>query len=170
MTTTRRFWNGLLFVVLSTSGSAIGCAQPDSDATSKSGTEPAAAPPPAAAPDVTASDTNVDVGQVRVVLSVPQRPITPLEKERFCVRAEIDGIPADLAKGHITFDMASPIGAHRYELMDTGDGCHSADVVLPAGPDGGTRWYATVVGVVDEQPVTARFQFDVAWSAVTPPS
>jgi hypothetical protein len=73
----------------------------------------------------------------------------------------VDGIQVDLVKGTLSFDTDPPTGANRYPLAETPDGCHSADVTLPTPPGGATRWIATVEGMVDEQPLTARFQFNV---------
>jgi hypothetical protein len=114
--------------------------------------------------DVTASDMSVDVGQVRIMLSIAQRPIVAGETERFCVRAEIDGIPFDLADGSLSLAPAGSTREERHALVES-EGCYAADVVLPPAEGAATRYYATVQGVVEEQPVTARFQFDVSNTA-----
>jgi hypothetical protein len=152
-------------VVLIAALNSIGCGQSSSNNETPA---PATGQPPASAqraqapaPDVTAADTNLDVGQVRINLSIAQRPIVPEAKTRFCVRTEIDGIPADLTKGQLSLTMDTPVADQRHPLSES-EGCYVADVVLPVSANGNTRWYATVEGVVDEQPVSARFQFDVA--------
>jgi hypothetical protein len=95
------------------------------------------------------------------MLSLSQRPIVPSETRRFCVKTEVDAIAVEMTKGTLSFDTESTTGANRYPLVTNPDGCYTADVVLPAAPSGATRWYATVEGIVDEHPLTARFQFDV---------
>lgn len=141
---------------------SIGCQQTPSTTTDAAANTPApaAAKPAAAAPDVTTTDASADVGAVRVMLSVSQRPIVASEKRRFCVKTEVDAIAVELDKGTLSFDTGTASGDNRYPLAANPDGCYSADVVLPASA-GATRWYATVEGNVDEHPLTARFQFDV---------
>jgi hypothetical protein len=139
---------------------SLGCSQAPQQPAANT-PQPTASQPPAGGADVTTSDASVDVGAVRVTLSVTQRPIVASEKRRFCVRTEVDAIQVDLTKGTLSFDTDPPAGANRYALAETPDGCYSADVTLPASPSGATRWYATVEGVVDEHPLSARFQFDV---------
>lgn len=155
-------------------GGAIACGGPSGGegtqgtaAGAPAGEEPASASERAdvgGAVDVTASDMSVDVGQVRIMLSIAQRPLVAGETERFCVRAEIDGIPFDLADGHLSLAPAGSAREERHALVES-EGCYAADVVLPQAEGGTTRYYATVEGTVDEQPVTARFQFDVSNAA-----
>jgi hypothetical protein len=165
MTIRKAFSRVLVSVALLAACGSIGCGQSsnNNETPAPATGQPAAAAQraQAPAPDITAADTNVDVGQVRINLSIAQRPIVPEAKTRFCVRTEIDGIPADLSKGQLALAMDTPIADQRYPLSES-EGCYMAEVVLPVSSSGNTRWYATVEGVVDEQPVTARFQFDVS--------
>ena len=141
---------------------SVGCSETPQQAAppAASNPQPAAAAPAANVADLTTSDVTVDVGAVRMMVSVPQRPIVTAAPRRFCVRTEVDGIQVDLAKGTLTFDTDPPSGAQRYTLAETPDGCHSADVTLTAPANGATRWYGTVEGSVDEQSLSARFQFN----------
>ena len=112
-------------------------------------------------PDVTSIDGTVDVGDVRIVLSVSPRPPVAFEKKQFRVRAEAKGAPVTLTNGHIAFEMKMPMGDHRYSLVAANDGWHEAEVVLPFCPSGNPRWYAVVEGSVDGRAVAARFRVDL---------
>ena len=116
-------------------------------------------------PDVTLADRSVDLGDVRLSLSVAPRPIPAFAKNRFRVRAESGGAPVALVEGRISFEMAMPMGDHRYTLVPGAEGWQEAEVVLPLCKSGKRRWYATVEGTVAGQPRMARFQLDL-----TPPS
>ena len=150
-------FSGVLFAI----ALSLGCQQTPPATTETAANVPAPPPakPAAAGTDVTASDASVDVGAVRVTMSVPQRPIVAGEKRRFCVRTEVDAIAVELHEGRMSFDTDPPTSVNRQTLTASQDGCYSAEVTLPAGT---TRGYATVEGIVDEHPLTARFQFDVA--------
>lgn len=118
----------------------------------------------AALPDATLADATVDLGDVRIVLSA-RRPVVAFAKSRFLVRAEKDGLAVPIGDGHISFQMAMPMGDHRYELLGGEDGWHEAEVVLPLCKSGKRTWFATVEGSVAGKPRTARFQLDL-----TPPA
>ena len=134
---------------------------------SAAGEKPAAAEhgaPDAPLPDVTLSDASVDLGDVRLVLSV-ERPVLAFSKVRWRARAEANGAPVALEDGHISFEMTMPMGDHRYALVPGTEGWHEAEVVLPLCGSGNRRWFATFEGTVAGKPRTARFQLDL-----TPPS
>ncbi|MBI5440882.1 MAG: hypothetical protein HY900_06700 [Deltaproteobacteria bacterium] len=119
----------------------------------------------ASVPDVTLADQGVDVGGVRFVLSLESRPILAFTKNRFRVRAELDGAPLDLLYSHLSFEMSMPMGDHRYRLVPGADGWQEAEVILPACGSGHRRWFAIVEGTAGGRRRSARFQFDL-----TPPS
>ena len=116
-------------------------------------------------PDVTLADASVDLGDVRLVLSVrPGRPRVreePLPRPRRGRPAR----PSPLEEGRLSFEMTMPMGDHRYTLVPGAEGWQEAEVVLPLCKSGKRRWFATVEGTVAGKPRTARFQLDL-----TPPS
>ncbi len=121
----------------------------------------------AAMPDVTLADGSVDLGDVRVVLSVAPRPAFGFAKNRFRVRAEKDAGPVTLEEGRISFEMTMPMGDHRYTLVPGTEGWQEAEVVLPLCKSGKRRWYATVEGTTAGKPRTARFRIDLAQAGDT---
>jgi hypothetical protein len=127
---------------------------------SAAGEKPAAAEhgaPDTPLPDVTLSDASVDLGDVRLVLSV-ERPVLAFSKVRWRARAEANGAPVALEGGRISFEMTMPMGDHRYTLVPGADGWQEAEVVLPMCKSGRKTWYATVEGNVAGKARTARFQ------------
>jgi hypothetical protein len=116
-------------------------------------------------PDVTLADQTVDLGDVRLSLLVAPRPILAFAKNLFRLRAESAGAPVGLQNGHISFEMAMPMGDHRYTLVPGTGGWQEAEVVLPLCKSGNRTWFATVEGTFAGKPRTARFQLDL-----TPPS
>lgn len=135
------------------------------------GSAPAAAPvDPATLPDATLADASVDLGDVRVVLSA-DRPVVAFAKSRFRVRAEKDGAAVPIGDGHLSFEMAMPMGDHRYALVGGEDGWHVAEVLLPMCKSGKRTWFATLEGNVAGQARTARFRIDLtpAAEAAAPP-
>jgi hypothetical protein len=127
----------------------------------------AAGPAPAAVtqaaiPDVTLADGSVDVGDARIAFSITPRPPVALTKERVRVRVESPGTVRALDGGRITFEMAMPMGEHRYTLVPGADGWQEAEIVLPACASGNSRWYAQVEGAVAGRPAAARFRLDLA--------
>ena len=101
---------------------------------------PTAAPAPNAAapaagddalPDVTLSEGTADVGGVRIALSVTPNPPVALATFRVRVRAEAYGSPAPIEAGRVSFEMAMPMGDHRYALVPGEAGWQEAAVVLP---------------------------------------
>lgn len=153
--------------------SAVPAGQTESLATSSSATVRAGTSHADALPDVTAADASVEVGNgLRLTLSVSPRPPVAFAKQRFRVRVEhaaaqvsADGatsVPASLEGGRISFEMAMPMGDHRYTLVPGADGWQEAEVVLPFCKSGNPRWYAIVEGTVAGQPVVARFRLDLA--------
>ncbi len=125
---------------------------------------------PATLPDATLADASVDLGDVRVVLSA-DRPVVAFAKSRFRVRAEKDGAAVPIGDGHLSFEMAMPMGDHRYALVGGEDGWHVAEVLLPMCKSGKRTWFATLEGNVAGQPRTARFRIDLtpAAEAAAPP-
>jgi hypothetical protein len=115
-------------------------------------------------PDITLADGVVDVGEVRVTLSVAPRPPVALATRLFRVRIETEGRPVAVEDGRIWFEMEMPMGEHRYALVPGADGWLEAAVVLPWCQSGQRRWYATIDVVAGGTARVARFQFDV-----TPP-
>jgi hypothetical protein len=116
-------------------------------------------------PDVARSDGTVDLGDVRIVLSLEPKPPVAFAKFRARVQARTSGeggAPTPLESGRVYFEMAMPMGDHRYSLLPAADGWHEADVVLPLCVSGDRRWFATVEGIVAGRPRAARFQFSVA--------
>jgi hypothetical protein len=119
-------------------------------------------------PDVTARDAFVESGAVRITLSISPRP--PVGFEHLRVRVRVDAakeLPASAARpvvldgGEVTFEMAMPMGDHRYTLVRAEDGWWQADVVLPSCGSGDLRWSALVDAVVAGTRRTAKFQFDL---------
>ena len=97
-------------------------------------TAPAASAPAAgddAMPDVTLADGTADVGGVRITLSVTPSPPVALATFRVRVRAEANGSSAPIEAGRVSFEMAMPMGDHRYSLVAVQDGWQEAAVVLP---------------------------------------
>ncbi|MBK6404738.1 MAG: hypothetical protein IPF66_06710 [Holophagales bacterium] len=123
----------------------------------------------AAMPDVTLADGSVDLGDVRLVLSVAPRPILAFTKNRFRVRAEANSGPVALEAGRISFEMSMPMGDHRYTLAPGADGWHEAEAVLPLCKSGKRRWFATVVGTASGKPRTALFRLDLTPPGDAPP-
>ena len=115
-------------------------------------------------PDITRADGAVEVEDVRVTLSVTPRPPVAFAKSRFRVRVELDGAPLVLEDGRISFEMAMPMGEHRYALVPADEGWQEAEVVLPTCQSGKRRWYATVEGTVAGRPTAVGFRLDL-----TPP-
>lgn len=130
---------------------------------------PEAAPvDPATLPDATLADASVDLGDVRLVLSA-DRPVVAFAKARFRVRAEKDGSAVPIGDGRLSFEMAMPMGDHRYSLVGGEDGWHVAEVVLPMCKSGKRTWFATLEGNVGGTPVTARWRVDLTPPAEAPP-
>jgi len=99
-----------------------------------SATAPDASAPAAgddALPDVTLSESTADVGGVRITLSVTPNPPVALATFRVRVRAEANGSPAGIEAGRVSFEMAMPMGDHRYALIPGDAGWQEAAVVLP---------------------------------------
>jgi hypothetical protein len=122
----------------------------------------------AAMPDVTLADGVVDLGEVRVILSVAPRPPVAFETKQFRVRTESHGQAVVLEGGRLSFEMVMPMGDHRYTLVPGHDGWQEAAVVLPFCKSGNPRWYANVEGTVAGQPVVARFRLDLAKRGAAP--
>jgi hypothetical protein len=118
----------------------------------------------AAVPDVTVADGTVDLGDIRVTLSVTPRPPEAFAKHRYRVRVESGALPLALEGGRISFEMAMPMGEHRYALVPADEGWQEAEVVLPFCQSGNRRWYATVEGTVAGRPTAVGFRLDL-----TPP-
>lgn len=112
--------------------------------------------------DITTADASEDIAGITVTVSVTPRPPVAFAKQQFRVRLAAAGAPATLDDGVIAFDMAMPMGDHRYTLVAATDGWYEAAVVLPHCPTGEARWHATVEGTVGGRPVRARFRFDLA--------
>ena len=115
-----------------------------------------------AMPDVTRGEASMNVGDVRVTLTVAPHPPIAFQENRFRVRVESANGPVFLEDGRISFEMKMPMGDHRYSLVAGADGWQEAEVVLPMCGSGNPRWYAVVEGSVAGQPRTARFRFDLA--------
>ena len=122
----------------------------------------------AALPDATLADASVDLGDVRLVLSA-DRPVVAFAESRFRVRAEKDGSAVPIGDGHLSFEMAMPMGDHRYALVGDEDGWHVAEVVLPMCKSGNRTWFATLEGTVAGTPRTARWRVDLTPAAEAPP-
>jgi hypothetical protein len=84
-----------------------------------------------ALPDVTLAEGTADVGGVRITLSVMPNPPVALARFRVRVRAEANGSPAAIEAGRVSFEMAMPMGDHRYALAPGEAGWQEAAVVLP---------------------------------------
>ncbi len=134
----------------------------------ESSTAPSAAPvDPATLPDATLADASVDLGDVRLVLSA-DRPVVAFAKARFRVRAEKDGSAVPIGDGRLSFEMAMPMGDHRYSLVGGEDGWHVVEAVLPMCKSGKRTWFATLEGNVAGQPRTARWRIDLTPAAEAP--
>jgi len=128
-------------------------------------TAPNAAAPAAgdeALPDVTFAERTADVGGVRITLSVLPNPPVALATFRVRVRAEANGSPAGIEAGRVSFEMAMPMGDHRYSLVAGQNGWQEAEVTLPRCMSGKRRWYATVEGTVAGRLRSARFRLDLS--------
>lgn len=128
---------------------------------------PAAPVDPATLPDATLADASVDLGDVRLVLSA-DRPVVAFAKSRFRVRAEKDGSAVPIGDGRLSFEMAMPMGDHRYSLVGGEDGWHVVEAVLPMCKSGKRTWFATLEGNVAGQPRTARWRIDLTPAAEAP--
>ncbi len=135
--------------------------------TAGSPTAPAPPDDPATLPDATLADAAVDLGDVRLVLSA-DRPVVAFAKTRFRVRAEKDGAAVPIGDGRLSFEMAMPMGDHRYALVGDEDGWHVAEVVLPMCKSGKRTWFATLDGNVAGTPRTARWRVDLTPAAEAP--
>lgn len=125
-------------------------------------------------PDVTIADATANSGDVRITLSIAQRPAVALAKTRVRVSAfalapaasASASATADrrltLEGGRISFEMTMPMGDHRYTLVPGENEWQEAEVVLPLCRSGSRRWYATVEGTVAGRPRVARFRLDLA--------
>lgn len=122
----------------------------------------------AALPDVTEADAFVDLGDVRLVLSVAPRPIMAFATNTYRVRAEAGGAAVPLEGGRISFEMSMPMGDHRHALLPAAVGWSEAQAALPLCGSGKRRWYATVEGTVAGKPRTALFRLDLTKPGATP--
>jgi len=127
-----------------------------------------------ALPDVSKADAAVDLGDVRIVVSLSPHP--PVAFAKFQLRVTSSGpAPAEASAagagtewplaikgGQVAFEMKMPMGDHRYSLVPAGRGGYVADVVLPLCASGSRRWYATIAGDVAGQPRSVRVRFDLA--------
>jgi hypothetical protein len=99
------------------------------------GSAPHGAPAPAAGddalPDVTLNEGTTDVGGVRITLSVTPNPPVTLATFRVRARADANGAPVAIEGGRVSFEMAMPMGDHRYALVPGEAGWQEAAVVLP---------------------------------------
>ena len=84
-----------------------------------------------ALPDVTLTDGTADVGEVQITLSVTPNPPVALARFRVRVRAEGNGSPTAIEAVRVSFEMAMPMGDHRYALVPGEEGWQEAAVVLP---------------------------------------
>ena len=84
-----------------------------------------------ALPDVTLADGTADAGGVPITLSVTPNPPVALATFHVRVRAEANGSPAAIEAGRVSFEMAMPMGDHRYSLAPGNAGWQEAAVVLP---------------------------------------
>jgi hypothetical protein len=121
-----------------------------------------------ALPDVTLADGTVDLGDVRIVMSLAQRPPVAFARTRVLVRAEQNGSAVALAGGMISFEMAMPMGDYRYSLVPAAQGWYAAGVPPPPCSSGPRRWYATIEGAAAGRSRTARFRLDVTPPAPAP--
>lgn len=114
-------------------------------------------------PDLTAGEVHVSVGDMRVALTVTPHPPRAFEESRFRVRAEDRrGATWTIDEPRLSFEMAMPMGDHRYTLVPAEGGWYEAAVVLPRCVSGDRRWYGTFDGVVAGRPLSLRFVFDLA--------
>ena len=119
-------------------------------------------------PDITLRDATVDLGDVRVTLSVAPRPPVAFAQRFYRVQVQANGAVAQLAGGRISFEMKMPMGDHRYSLVPGADGWQEAVVVLPFCASGNPRWHAIVEGTVDGRPVVARFRVELTKPGFAP--
>jgi len=82
-------------------------------------------------PDATLAEGTADVGGVRITLSVTPNPPVALATFRARVRAESAGSVVSLEGARVSFEMAMPMGDHRYALVPGEEGWQEAVVVLP---------------------------------------
>jgi hypothetical protein len=96
--------------------------------------------PPAAAqqgegddalPDVTLAAGTADAGGVQITLSLSPNPPVAFATMRVRVRAESAGSVVALERPRVSFEMAMPMGDHRYSLVAGEEGWLEAAVVLP---------------------------------------
>ena len=112
--------------------------------------------------DITTADASEEIAGITLTVSVTPRPPVAFARQRFRVHVVAGGVAAQFDDGVIAFDMAMPMGEHRYTLVAASDGWYEAEVVLPHCPTGDALWHATVEGTVGGRPVKARFRFDLA--------
>ena len=82
-------------------------------------------------PDATLAAATVDAGGVQITLSLSPNPPVAFAKTRVRVRAGANGPPVAIENGRVSFEMAMPMGDHRYTLVSGEEGWLEAAVVLP---------------------------------------
>ena len=82
-------------------------------------------------PDVTLTAGTAEVGAVRITLLLSPNPPVAFASFRAQVRTEVNGAPVALEGGRVSFEMAMPMGDHRYTLVPGEEGWQEAAVVLP---------------------------------------
>lgn len=118
--------------------------------------------PGADVPDATRSEAVLTAADVRIRVAIQPNPPVAFAKMRVRIRAERDGLALPLDNGTLDFDMAMPMGEHRYTMTASPDGWYEATVTLPECVTGDRRWYGTIAGVVAGQERRGRFRIDLA--------
>lgn len=123
------------------------------------------APAGAELTDVTRADAVVRFDDLALTIGVEPRPAAAFTPHRWRLRAVRRGAPLPIEEGRLRFEMAMPMGEHRYTLVAAGDGWQEAEVILPSCPSGQRRWFANFEGSIGGVPRQARVQIDLAPAA-----
>ncbi len=115
-----------------------------------------------ALPDITRHEGRAPSGGVTIVAAIDPAP--PVAYAIFTLRigAVTTQGAAAIDDARVSFDMAMPMGEHRYRLVAGAGGTVTADVTLPTCPTGSPHWFANVEGTVGGEKVAARFRFELA--------
>lgn len=116
---------------------------------------------PADVPDISRADADIDLRDLHVLVSAGPRPLRAFARNRFRFRAEKSGTPVALSGASVSFTMTMPMGDHRHALVPAGDGWQQAEVVLPACPSGGGRWFGRLDFTVAGRARSARFTIEL---------
>ena len=117
-------------------------------------------------PNLSVADARLETDDVSVQVEAMARPILAFRQNRLLFRFEGIGNAAgqlvSVQAPTLSFAMEMDMGKHRYALVPAArEGWLQADVVLPACPSGGRRWYGDLSFRAGGRQLRTRFQFDL---------